>query len=387
MTGSILALNIGSSSVKFAAFSRGSDVPALLLQGGLDESTDEGVVLQDGQGADLPPLDLPERPGRRDLVLVLVKRLKAELPGPLAVGHRVVHGGGRFEAPVMLDAATEGELCGFTPFAPLHQRANLDPASWLRRAYPELVQIAVFDDAFHAGMPDVARRLPLPGDVTHGLRRHGFHGLSYAAVARQMSQISGARRVVAVHLAGGASLCAMQDGRSVDTTMGLTPLDGMMMGTRSGALDPGALLYLMKRDGFSPAEMEELLYHRAGLKGVSGISADLRDLFASDAPEAVEAIDLYCHLLTRHIGAMAASAGGIDALVFTGGAGQGQPEIRARVCERLGWLGVVLDASANAGNARLISAPGSRVEARVLPADEEAEIARGVEACLARSER
>lgn len=387
MTGSILALNIGSSSVKFAAFSRGSDAPKLLLQGGLDESTDEGVVLRDRHGTDLPPLDLPEQLDRRALVLALVTRLKAELPGTLAVGHRVVHGGGRFEAPVMLDTATEAALRGFAPFAPLHQEANLDPAGWLRRAYPDLVQIAVFDDAFHAGMPDVAHRLPLPGDVTRGLRRHGFHGLSYASVARQTSRISGARRVIAAHLAGGASLCAMIDGRSVDTTMGLTPLDGMMMGTRSGALDPGALLYLMKRHGLSPAGMEDLLYRRSGLKGASGISADLRDLFASDMPEAAAAIDLYCHLLTRHIGAMIASADGIDALVFTGGAGQGQPEIRARVCERLGWLGVVLDSGANAGNAALISAPGSRVEVRVLPADEEAEIARGVEACLARSER
>ncbi|WP_282027008.1 acetate/propionate family kinase [Limimaricola cinnabarinus] len=387
MTGSILAFNIGSSSVKFAAFSCGSGAPGLLLRGGLDDSTDEGVVLQDGQGADLPPLDLPQGPNRRDLVLALARRLKAELPGPLTVGHRVVHGGGRFAAPVMLNAETEGELRGFTPFAPLHQGANLDAAGWLRRAHPDLVQIAVFDDAFHAAMPEVARRLPLPGDIAHGLRRHGFHGLSYASVARQMAGLSEARRVIAAHLAGGASLCALLDGRSVDTTMGLTPLDGMIMGTRSGALDPGALLYLMKRDGLGAEEMEELLYRRSGLKGVSGISADLRDLFASKDRAAARAIDLYCHLLTRHVGAMAASLGGFDALVFTGGAGQGQPEIRARVCERLGWLGLVLDGAANARSATLISAPDSRIEVRVLPAEEEAEIARAVEDCLKGNER
>lgn len=386
MTGNILALNIGSSSVKFATFARESAAPQLVLQGDFDESTDEGVVLRDAGGGDLPPLDLPEHFERRALVLALVRRLQAELPGPLAVGHRVVHGGGRFGASVALDAVTQAELRGFAPFAPLHQEANLDPAGWLRSGQPDLEQIAVFDDAFHAGMPEFARRLPLPGEVNRGLRRHGFHGLSYASVSRQMSQLSGARRVIAAHLAGGASLCAMRDGRSVDTTMGLTPLDGMMMGTRSGALDPGALLYLMKRDGLSPAEMEELLYRRAGLKGVSGISGDLRDLFASEAPEAAAAIELYCHLLTRYIGAMAASAGGIDALVFTGGAGQGQPGIRARVCGRLSWLGVALDARANAENAALVSAPDSRVEVRVLPADEEAEIAREVEAYLARSE-
>ena len=387
MTTGILVLNVGSSSLKFAAFERQPGAPEPVLSGGFDETSDEGVVLRDGRGHDLPPLALPDRPDRHALVLALAERAREELAGPLAVGHRVVHGGGRFAAPVALDERTEAALRGFAALAPLHQEANLDPVAWLRERFPDLPQLAVFDDAFHAGMPEVARRLPLPGDVAKGLRRHGFHGLSYASIARQMARLSSARRVVAAHLAGGASLCAMRDGKSVDTTMGLTPLDGMMMGTRSGALDPGALLYLMKRDGLGPVEMEELLYRRSGLKGVSGVSADLRDLFASEETEAARAIDLYCHLLVRHVGAMAASLGGLDALVFTGGAGQGQPEIRARVCDRLGWLGLALDGDANARSATLISAPDSRIEAWVLPAEEEAEIARAVEDYLKGNER
>ncbi|EAR51109.1 putative acetate kinase [Oceanicola granulosus HTCC2516] len=379
-------MNVGSSSVSFAAYP--PDAPSEPeLSGQLDETTDTGVVLQDGDGNDLPPLPLPDQPDRRALVSALAARVRERLPGPLVVGHRVVHSGGRFRAPVPLDAETEAALRGFAPLAPLHQGANLDSAAWLRAEDPELAQFAVFDDAFHATLPEVARRLPLPDDVARGLRRHGFHGLSYASVARQMRALSSARRVVALHLSGGASLCAMQDGRSVDTSMGLTPLDGVMMGTRSGALDPGALLYLMKRDGRTPEEMEELLYRHAGLKGVSGISADMRDLFASDAPGAARALDLYCHLLLRQLGAMVASLGGVDALVFTGGAGVGQPGLRERLCARLDWLGVGLDAEANARSAPLISTPASAVEVRVLPAREEAEIARAVAAHLDGSDR
>lgn len=387
MTTGILVLNVGSSSLKFAAFERQSGAPEPVLTGGFDETSDEGVVLRDGRGHDLPPLELPDRPERRALVQALAGRARETLAGPFAVGHRVVHGGGRFAAPVALDERTEVELRGFAALAPLHQEENLAPAAWLREWFPGFPQVAVFDDAFHAGMPEVAHHLPLPRDVAKELRRHGFHGLSYASIVRQMARLSEARRVVAAHLAGGASLCAMLDGKSVDTTMGLTPLDGMMMGTRSGALDPGALLYLMKRDGLGPAEMEELLYRRSGLKGVSGISADLRDLFASDEAKAAQAIDLYCHQLVRHVGAMAASLGGLDALVFTGGAGLGQPEIRARVCGRLGWLGLELDPAANARSSALVSTPNSRVEVWVLPAEEEAEIARAVDGYLEGSER
>ncbi|MCZ4260556.1 acetate/propionate family kinase [Limimaricola sp. G21655-S1] len=387
MTASILVLNVGSSSLKFAAFARRSGGPKPILTGSFDENSDEGVVLRDSHGRDLPSLALSRRPERRALVLVLAERVRNELPGPLVVGHRVVHSGGRFVAPVALDKQAEVELRGFAPLAPLHQTANLDPVVWLRERFPDLPQLAVFDDAFHAGMPEVARRLPLPDDLAKGLRRHGFHGLSYASIARQMARLSKARCVVAVHLAGGASLCAMRDGESVDTTMGLTPLDGMMMGTRSGALDPGALLYLMKRDALAPEEMEEMLCRQSGLMGVSGISADLRDLFASGEVKAAQAIDLYCHLLTRHVGAMASSLGGLEALVFTGGAGQGQPEIRSRVCGRLGWLGLELDPAANARSSALVSTPNSRVEVWVLPAEEEAEIARAVDGYLEGSER
>ncbi len=299
----------------------------------------------------------------------------------IAVGHRVVHGGPDHDRPELVTPDLLAALDRLTPLAPLHVPHNLAPIRAIAIVRPKLAQVACFDTAFHHTMPIVATRFALPREYeAAGVRRYGFHGLSYEYIARQLRGVApkiAQGRVIAAHLGNGASVCAMQDGRSIDTSMGFTALDGLVMGTRCGTIDPGVILYLEEERGLSPKEVEDILYRRSGLLGVSGgISCDMRTLLASEDLHAKEAIDLFVYHIAREIGALTSSLGGLDGLVFTAGIGEHAPEIRARACALLKWLGAEIDPEANNRNAALISSPGSRVSIHVIPTDEEAMIAQ-----------
>ncbi|AJE49040.1 acetate/propionate family kinase [Celeribacter indicus] len=377
----VLSLNVGSSSLKAAGFVRtGAELKKVFTATHDASAGDtELVVHRNGTAHTLG------RPGEdyREGALALLAHAGEVLGGRLVVGHRVVHGGRLSGAPVRLDAGTIDRLRAFAPLAPLHQIANLAPAEALLEARPDLFQTASFDTSFHETMPETSRQLPLPASVTgETLRRYGFHGLSFRSVARRMAG-HGFVRIVALHLGGGASVCAMRDGRSIDTTMGATPLAGPMMTTRAGSVDPGVLLHLLER-GHDTERLADLLWKKSGLLGVSEESSDLRDLIGSGSAAAETAVELFCADLVRHTGAMVARLGGMDAVVFTGGAGAGQPLIRERVAEAFDWAGLRLDAEGNAAlteqgvapQGSRISAPDSGIEAWVLPVDEETEIAR-----------
>jgi acetate kinase len=302
--------------------------------------------------------------------------------GLAAIGHRIVHGGSQFVAPVQLNLKTIDELARLTPMAPLHQEACLAPARTLLSLLPGVMQVGCFDTAFHAALKPPASRFAIPRSYEeNGIRRYGFHGLSYEFIAGRLREISPAlagKRTVVAHLGSGASLCAMSDGRSVDTTMGFTPLDGVMMSTRCGTIDPGILLYLQREHRLSVQELEQILYHKSGLLGVSGISSDMRMLLSSSDPRAVEAIDLFTFEVAKAVCAMALTLEGLDCLVFTGGIGEHAAKVRALVCNRLRWLGVELDPKANEGVVDLVSPGSNSVEVRVIPTSEETTIARHV---------
>lgn len=390
MPSSILVLNAGSSSIKFALFRVGRGEPGeRFLRGqvaGIRERPQ--LVFTDRQGKHTTPLDLGtdprEAPSRALNALLdwLQQELAAE---PLAaVGHRVVHGGARFAAPVRVDAAVIEALQALVPIARLHQPYEIDAIRALLAREPELPQVACFDTAFHRTLPHVAQLFPLPrAIIDSGVRRYGFHGLSYAYIASTLPQLLAGSstapehaRVIVAHLGSGSSLCALQGGRSIATTMGFTALDGLMMGTRSGSVDPGILLYLLQERGMSVEELSDMLYHRAGLLGVSGLSSDMSTLLASTHPHAREAVDLYVYYVVREAGALVASLGGIDAFVFTAGIGENAAPVRARVCAALAWLDIELDTQANARHERCISTPASAVSVWVVPTDEELMIAR-----------
>lgn len=382
-----LALNCGSSSIKFALFDAGAEpMPeAAAWRGEVGGIGTPQPSLREGAAAPVPVDGASTFAGA---VQAVRERVDAWLDGrPLAyVAHRVVHGGGRFAGPVPVDAAVLAALRAVSPMAPLHQPAALDAIETFSRQRPDLPQVACFDTAFHATLPAVETLLPLP-PMAPELRRYGFHGLSYDYVAHRLRRDVGADatgRVVVAHLGNGASLCALRDLRSVATTMGFSALDGLMMGTRCGSIDPGLLLYLLEHAGYTPRTLADLLYHRAGLLGVSGTSADLRELLAPDAGRrAQDAVALYVHRIVREIGAMTAVLGGIDMLVFTAGVGEHSAEVRSRVCDRLGHLGLQLDAAANAEHRATISAPASRVRACVVPTNEEWILATQARAALA----
>jgi acetate kinase len=298
----------------------------------------------------------------------------------------VVHGGAEFIAPTVVDSEVMHALEALTPLAPLHQPHNLAAIRWLGRVHPRLAQVACFDTAFHASRGDTAMRFALPRALhDEGVRRYGFHGLSYEYISRALSRIAPelhAGRVVVAHLGNGASLCAMRGGVSIDSTMGFTALDGLPMGTRCGSIDGGVLLFLMQR-GMGFEALQSLLYHKSGLLGVSGgISSDMRELLASERTEAAEAVDLFVYRAVREIGAMAACMGGCDGIVFTGGIGEHSPLIRERISRGCGWLGVELDDDANARGDGRINAPTSRAAAWVIPTDEEQMIALHTVAAL-----
>jgi acetate kinase len=390
MPDAILVLNSGSSSIKFALFDvvPGSE-PALLCKGLLDEHDAEPqLVIKDIGGEVLyeKHRHAADNDGEA-LLLDTLSWVDTYLASDelIAVGHRIVHGGMDFAAPVLLDETTIDALHGLTPLAPLHQSRCLSPIRAIRRLRPELPQIACFDTAFHHSLPASATRFAIPRDLhDSGIRRYGFHGLSFEFIAGQLHAMSPPRagRTVVAHLGSGASLCALHDGVSVDTTMGLTPLDGLIMGTRCGAIDPGILLYLQRARGMSADELENMLYRASGLLGVSGLSADMRALLASDDPRAAEAVDLFVSRAVKEIAAMASSLGGLECVVFTGGIGEHAAEIRQRICDRLHWLGVAVDPSANLQARQSVSATASRVEVFVIPTSEETTIARHCQAVL-----
>jgi acetate kinase len=296
-----------------------------------------------------------------------------------AVGHRVVHGGRNFDGPAEVTDKTIEAMAALTPLAPLHQPRCLSPIRAIKSRRPGLTQIACFDTTFHHVLAPPVSRFAIPRRFEEmGIRRYGFHGLSFEFIANRLAEISpilAGKRTVAAHLGNGASLCAMRNGRSVDTTMGLTPLDGLMMGTRSGAIDPGVLLYLQQQ-GMSLNDLQHMLYQESGLLGVSGLSADMRALLASDDPHAAESIELFTFRVAREVAAMANTLGGLECLVFTGGVGEHSAEIRQQICERLQRLGPQVDHSANDQTSECISTENSRVDVRVIPTSEETIIAR-----------
>jgi acetate kinase len=388
MTGSILTLNAGSSSLKFALYDGASLAAA--ARGEIENLGDAPHLLaRDAKGAVLAEQTWPS--GLADSFATALEALMgfadAHLGGDglTAVGHRVVHGGADHVAPERVTPALLAALVALTPLDPLHMPHNLSPMRVVTAARPALPQVACFDTAFHHGMPLVAQRIALPRAVTQtGVRRYGFHGLSYEYIASRLPALAprlAAGRVIVAHLGSGASLCALRAGRSIDTTTGFSALDGLMMATRCGSLDPGVILYLGQL-GYSFSQIEDMLYRRSGLLGVSGISDDVRVLLASAEPLAAAALELFSYRMAAHAGALASALSGLDGLVFTAGIGEHAAPVRAALCERLTWLGVRLDPAANAAGAGLISTADSPVEIRVIPTDEEAMIARHTRAVL-----
>ncbi len=384
--GAILVFNAGSSSVKFSIFHVGGAADLRRLVRGQVDGFTAGprLLVKDEMGGVLA--DRALGPGAvRDTgqaVLIAGEWLARHLTNEplLAVGHRVVHGGAAFSEPVRLDEPTVAQLEALVPLAPLHQPHNLAAIRAVSAWRPELPQVASFDTAFHRTHSALVDRYALPARFYEaGIRRYGFHGLSYASVAatlqRTLPELASGRVIVA-HLGNGASLCALRAGRSVDSTMGFSTLDGLCMGTRAGSLDPGVLLHLLAHDRMTGPELERLLYRESGLLGLSGVTGDMRQLLASTEPAAATALDYFVWRIVKGIGALAAGLGGLDGIVFTAGIGENQPGIRARVLEGCAWLGCELDAAANAAHGPRITTPRSRLSGWVIPTAEEEVIAR-----------
>ncbi|WP_298878643.1 acetate/propionate family kinase [uncultured Bradyrhizobium sp.] len=386
---SVLVLNAGSSSIKFGLFEISSRTPALLCKGLLDEhEAKPRLVATSPSGETLfeKQKDASDADGGHLFADVLGFIEDRFGEGLRAVGHRIVHGGADYSGPVELTDDVFTRLEALTPLAPLHQPRCLAPVHAISAIRPALTQIACFDTAFHHGMAPPMNRFAIPKRYeAHGLRRYGFHGLSFEYVAGRLAEIAPelvAKRVVIAHLGNGASLCALRDGRSVDTTMGLTPLDGLVMGTRCGSIDPGVLLYLLQHESMSTEDLQHLLYHESGLLGVSGISADMRTLLASKEAAAREAVDLFVFRAAQEVAVMANTLGGLDGLVFTGGIGEHAKEIRGAIGERLAWLGVNIDSTANDEGRDRINAGHGVVDVLVIPTNEELTIARHCVAVL-----
>ena len=390
----ILVLNAGSSSIKFELFD---------VVGGEAESRLDGQMEGIGASPHLVARDTqrrvladhrwtgPEVADHAAALELIMGGLEGAIAGQriIAVGHRVVHGGPDYAAPVLLDDAVMARLRDLQALAPLHQPHNLAGIVAATRRLPGVPQIACFDTAFHRSHAWEADTFALPPEFyARGIRRYGFHGLSYEYIAGLLAAEEpalAAGRVVVAHLGNGSSLCAMHGGRSVDSTMGFTALDGVPMGTRSGQIDPGVLLHLLMTEGMDPGSVQKLLYGNAGLKGMSGISQDVRDLEASDDPRAAQALTYFAWRVRREVGALAAALGGIDALVFTAGIGENARTLRGQICEGLGFLGIAIDPARNAANEREISPPGARTRVLVRSTDEEAMIAHHALVLLRRS--
>ncbi len=392
MKDGILVINAGSSSVKFSLFvrHRGED-PDLVSVGQVEGinahphfivKSPEGEVLTEKKWQD-------GEIGRDGLFRHLLDWVETHLGDAklVAAGHRVVHGGMHHSKPVKVTDGLMKELEDLIPLAPLHQPHNISPIQELSKLHPGLTQIACFDTAFHRTNPWVTQTFAIPYALTEeGVRRYGFHGLSYQYIARKLEQVDPALargRVVALHIGSGASLCAMKNGQSLASTMGFTALDGLVMGTRSGTLDAGVLLYLLDHKHMTAKDIENMLYKQSGLLGVSGISSDMRDLIGNEEPRAKQAVELFIHRMCRELGSLAAALEGLDGLVFTAGVGEHSPYVRKEVCSHLEWLGVKLDEQANSTNhSTLVSTLDSKVQVLVIPTNEELMIALAVDEFL-----
>ena len=392
MKGSVLTLNAGSSSLKIALFAPG-DQDAIATGMAERIGSDCVLTIKDASGA-----LMAERRGEamqgathefvlRELLLVLQQAGLAQ--NLAAIGHRVVHGGTDFIAPIIVDDTALTQLAALEPFAPLHQPHNLAGIRAARLAFPNALQVACFDTAFHRNHPFVNDTFALPLALyDEGVRRYGFHGLSYEYVTQKLAAIRPelhAGRVIICHLGNGASACAIRDGQSIASTMGFSALDGLPMGTRCGQLDPGVMLYLLQQKKMCVDAIADLLYKQSGLLGLSGLSNDMRVLEASDDPAAKAAIDYFVFRIRREIGGLAASLGGLDALIFCGGIGENSRLVRARVCDDMVWIGIAIDPQRNEANETVLSAPLSPVEVMMIPTNEEIVIARAAFAMMERA--
>ena len=395
MTRMCLALNVGSSSIKFAAYTMpDSTMPGNMMQGNEGEPalSAKGAVERLGaephmtahaaDGERLADDPLPAGADHATALAAVLDRLSDRLADSAveAVGHRIAHGGDVFVDPVVLTDEVIATLSAMTPFAPSHQPHNLKGVEAARTAFPDAVQLGVFDTAFHAGKAFAQDTYGLPRWLyDDGIKRYGHHGLSYAYIASALPEVdpaAAAGRVIVCHLGSGASMCAMLDGRSVETTMGFSALDGLPMGTRCGQIDPAIVLYLQAHKGYTVGAIEDILYKQSGLKGLSGLSNDVRDLEAAETREAAEALEVFCAAVRREIGAMATTLGGLDAVVFCAGIGEHAPAVRRRILKPLDWFGITLDEAANRASAETISATWSTIPVYVIKTDEERVIAR-----------
>jgi acetate kinase len=391
----ILAVNAGSSSIKFQAFAVTAHALERRLAGQLDGiGSQPRLVIRNGVGDPLREQafatgEIASVEAAEELIGDWLQgdAAAAAIGGALdAIGHRVVHGGPDFEGPARIDDAVLARITALTHLAPLHQPKNIAPIHAWRRRNPALAQVACFDTAFHRGHGDLADRFAIPDELyREGVRRYGFHGLSYEFIAQRLRELApdlARGRILIAHLGNGCSLCALKDGRSIDSTMSFTALDGIPMGTRPGALDPGIVLYLMREKGMDAAALEHFLYHQCGLRGLSGISNDVRVLEASDDPRARLALDHFVYRIAKEMGALAAVLGGIDALVFTAGIGENGADIRRRIVAASAWLGLKIDVAANQARSLDISAQGAKTRCLIIPTDEERLIAQHTFATL-----
>jgi acetate kinase len=386
-----LVLNAGSSSLKFCMFHRPQGAPWEVGARGQIEGigTSPHLSVKNAQGVKLADekLDATVRDGR-GAIDYLAGWLRSKYQGGriVGVGHRVVHGGPRFSSPVVVTREILAELAQLTPLAPLHQPHNLAPIEAIFDRMPEVPQVACFDTGFHRGHAPVATLVPLPRELCRGgVERYGFHGISYEYIASVLPEVApeiANGRVIVAHLGSGASLCALKDRKSIDSTMAFTAVDGLCMGTRPGALDPGVVLFLFQNLGLSVKQVENVLYKKSGLLGISGISNDMRDLLGRSEPDARLAVDYFIYRAAKEIGALAAVLGGVDGLVFTAGIGENSAEIRRRLCDASAWLGIELDDAANTARGPRISKPQSKVSAWVIPTNEELMIARHTSSLL-----
>jgi acetate kinase len=388
----ILTINAGSSSIKFALFPLAHPIsPEAEVSGQIDGigTNATKMVAKDRAGTKIADQAIAGQAVSHDQAFdALLQWFQATQSSwqIVAVGHRVVHGGDLYSQPTVVDAQVVEHLSSFIPLAPLHEPHNVAGIRALHKLMPDVPQIACFDTAFHRSQSDVAQAFALPRALSaEGIKRYGFHGLSYEFIARALPQHSSRAtgRVVVAHLGNGASMAAMVNRKCVATTLGFSTIDGLMMGTRCGNLDPGVVLHLMETKGLSIKDMTRILYKESGLLGVSGISQDMRTLLASDKPEAEEAVKLFCYRIVRELGSLVAAAGGLDALVFTGGIGEHAAEVRRRVCEQSEWLGIRLDPEANARHDIVISAGDSSVDVLVIPTNEEWMMAHHAQTLLA----
>ena len=381
----IVVLNAGSSSLKFTIYSAHGEKPEVLYDGQIEGLfTESRFKAKDGSGKVVVDKSWPkestlDHEGAIEALFAWSRGVLNRSDRIVAVGHRVVHGGLRYTKPTLVDDHVLADLEEFNPLAPLHQPHNLAAIRVLRKRSPDLPQVACFDTSFHTSIPAVGQAFALPRKFTEqGVRRYGFHGLSYEYISSVLPGVdpeAAKGRTIVAHLGNGASLCAMQGLKSTACTLGFTAVEGLMMGTRCGTLDPGVMLYLMDECGMDARAIEKLIYKESGLLGVSGISSDMRTLLESRDPHAAEAVELFVYRIGREIGSLAAALGGLDALVFTGGIGENAVPIRERVCRAAQWLGLEIDEKANAGGGPRISRAGSRVRAWVIPTDEELMIA------------